>query len=119
MGSTCGEKPIGKLAALLGVCFLAAFSIHGRMSGSPKAHLLRIRRGGIEYVLVCLPVKDGKSLVADSVKEVLEKGKFYPKPVLAAGGGSGAQCFAYEECDTDAKQRGVKLRRFSSQLKQS
>ncbi len=103
----------------MGVCFLAAFSIHGRMSGSPKAHLLRIRRGGIEYVLVCLPVKDGKSLVADSVKEVLEKGKFYPKPVLAAGDGYGAQCFAYEEGDTDTKQRGVKLRKFSSQLKQS
>lgn len=45
--------------------------------------------GGIEYVLVCLPVKDGKSLLADSVKEVLEKGKFYPKPVLAAADGSG------------------------------
>ena len=75
--------------------------------------------GGIEYVLVCLPVKDGKSLLADSVKEVLEKGKFYPKPVLAAADGSGAQCFAYEEGDTDAKQRGVRLRRFSSQLKQS
>ncbi len=89
------------------------------MSGSPKAHLLRIRRGGIEYVLVCLPVKDGKSLVADSVKEVLEKGKFYPKPVLAAGDGYGAQYFAYEEGDTDTKQRGVKLRKFSSQLKQS
>lgn len=43
--------------------------------------------GGIEYVLVCLPVKDGKSLLADSVKEVLEKGKFYPKPVLAAADG--------------------------------
>ena len=86
----------------------------------PQRHIYSgLERGGIEYVLVCLPVKDGKSLVADSVKEVLEKGKFYPKPVLAAGGGSGAQRFAYEECDTDAKQRGVKLRRFSSQLKQS
>ena len=75
--------------------------------------------GGIEYGLGCLPVKDGESVLADSVKEVLEKGKFYPKPVLAAADGSGAQCFAYEEGDTDAKQRGVRLRRFSSQLKQS
>lgn len=56
----------------------------------PQRHIYSgLERGGIEYVLVCLPVKDGKSLVADSVKEVLEKGKFYPKPVLAAGGGSG------------------------------
>lgn len=68
----------------------------------PQRHIYSGLEGGIEYVLVCLPVKDGKSLVADSVKEVLEKGKFYPKPVLAAGDGSGAQCFAYEECDTDA-----------------
>lgn len=85
----------------------------------PQRHIYSGLEGeGIEYVLVCLPVKDGKSLVADSVKEVLEKGKFCPKLVLAAGDGSGAQCFAYEECDTDAKQRGVKLRRFLSQLKQ-
>ena len=82
----------------MGVCFLAVFSIHGRILVPPR----RIRRGGIEYVLVCLPVKDGNSLVTDFVREVLEKGKFYPKPVLAAGDGSGAQCFAYEECDTDA-----------------
>ena len=101
-------------------CLLSGGIFHSWADfGSPKAHLLRIRRGGIEYVLVCLPVKDGKSLVTDFVREVLEKGKFYPKPVLAAGDGYGAQCFAYEEGDTDAKQRGVKLRRFSSQLKQS
>ena len=102
---------------------MSAFWRHFPFRGGglvPQRHIYSgLERGGIEYVLVCLPVKDGKSLVADSVKEVLEKGKFYPKPVLAAGGGSGAQCFAYEECDTDAKQRGVKLRRFSSQLKQS
>ena len=43
----------------------------------PQRHIYSgLERGGIEYVLVCLPVKDGKSLVADSVKEVLEKGKF-------------------------------------------
>ena len=75
--------------------------------------------GGIEQVLVCLPVKEGQSMLADSVQEVHAYGKFYPKPVLAAADGSGAQCFAYEEGDTDAKQRGVRLRRFSSQLKQS
>ena len=86
----------------------------------PQRHIYSgLERGGIEYVLVCLPVKDGKSLVTDFVREVLEKGKFYPKPVLAAADGSGALCFAYEEGDTDAKQRGVRLRRFSSQLKQS
>ncbi|QHV53948.1 hypothetical protein DMI72_09035 [Akkermansia muciniphila] len=102
---------------------MSAFWRHFPFMGGclvPQRHIYSgLERGGIEYVLVCLPVKDGKSLVTDFVREVLEKGKFYPKPVLAAGDGYGAQCFAYEEGDTDAKQRGVKLRRFSSQLKQS
>lgn len=84
----------------------------------PQRHIYSGLEGeGIEYVLVCLPVKDGKSLVADSVKEVLEKGKFYPKLVLAAGDGSGAQCFAYEECDTECQTTRREIKKILEPVK--
>lgn len=65
---------------------------------------------GKRCVLVYLPVKGGKSTVAAPVKEALEKGKFYPKLVLTASDGSGAQCFTYEAYQADSKKRRARSR---------
>ena len=66
---------------------------------------------GKRCVLVYLPVKGGKSTVAAPVKEALEKGKFYPKLVLTASDGSGAQCFTYEAYQADSKKAAREIKR--------
>lgn len=66
---------------------------------------------GKRCVLVYLPVKEGKSAVADPVKEALKKGKFYPKLVLTASDGSGAQCFTYEAYQADSKKAAREIKR--------
>lgn len=66
---------------------------------------------GKRCVLVYLPVKEGKSAVAAPVKEALKKGKFYPKLVLTASDGSGAQCFTYEAYQADSKKAAREIKR--------
>lgn len=41
----------------------------------------------------------------------VEKGKFYPKLVLTASDGSGAQCFTYEAYQADSKKAAREIKR--------
>lgn len=67
---------------------------------------------GKRCVLVYLPVKSGKSTgIAAPVKEALKKGKFYPKLVLTASDGSGAQCFTYEAYQADSKKAAREIKK--------
>lgn len=66
---------------------------------------------GKRCVLVYLPVKGSKSPVSAPVKEALKKGKFYPKLVLTASDGSGAQCFTYEAYQADSKKAAREIKR--------
>lgn len=66
---------------------------------------------GRRCVLVYLPVKGGKSLVSAPVKAALEKGKFYPKLVLASSDGSKAQCFTYEAYQADSRKASREIKK--------
>lgn len=77
-------------------------------SGATKGFLEAV---GKRCVLVYLPVKGGRSLAAAPVKEALKKGRCYPKLVLTASDGSGAQCFTYEAYSADSKKTTREIKR--------
>lgn len=78
-------------------------------SGATKGFLDAV---GKKCVLVYLPVKEGgKSAAPAPVKEALKKGKFFPKLVLTANDGSGAQCFTYEAYKADTKKTAREIKK--------